>query len=379
MEYYFKISEEEYLCALKEILRRRRKSILNILVFIIMTVGQLSYIVWSIATGQASGTYAYILLAISLLIIGMQVFYQASVDLRATHHLKKEKANGRISKDFWSSQHLTLKNDILSLRCGKTKLEYDCAYFQRVETLGSMLLLNFRHEKLVHQLMLPRGIFPTTEAEDAFRNAIRQSKVNSIRAGYQAIAGNRPEKPEYSVEFEYTLKNFVRDYVKSARTIYLTDIPWNLTAVAKLVATGYLLFNLFAGNFDTTAFKIFAVLVSFILCYQYLITFTPLIYLMAKKYAVSLFSGLDKVSCALDVKDGILYFSGTTFFNELQQSSVYALEKNNKCMFIYFKDGTSITVPITEKNSKELSRCGLYLSEVASANWANRRRKRSVF
>lgn len=379
MEYNFKISQEEYLNTLKDILRQRRKSVLNILVFAVMTVGQLSYIVWSIVSNSVSGAYAYILLIIALLIFGIQVFYQASINLRAAHQFKKEKINGRIAKDFWNRQYLTLKNDTLCLSCGKTKLEYDCAYFQRVETLGSMLVLNFRHEKLIHQLMLPRSVFRKHEDEDAFLEAIAQSKINSICGGYKSRADDRPTEPEYSIEFDYEIKSFVRDYVKSARNVYFTRIPWNLTAVAKLVATGYLLFNLFSGNFDSTGFKIFAILVSLILCYQYIIVFSPLIYLMAKKYAVSLFGGLEKLSCALDVKDSVLYFSGITFFNKLPQSSVYAVEKKDTLMFIYIKDGTSITVPVTEKNCKELSRCGLYLCEVANANWENRSRKKSAF
>lgn len=368
MELRFSITEEEYLELLELLLKKRRKSPVGIITLLLMTVVQLGFALWSVVTGYISGGLAWAVLAMSVLIAMSQILYQLCIPRRARHRLDKDKAAGRISADFWSRQFLKLKDDALELRCGKSRLSYDCAYFVKAEELGRMLLLEMKKDNTAHQLLIPLSAFSGEEEKQRFLEQLQSSRESSIRAGYAKNKGQRPEAPECSVTFHYDRKSFQNDTIRCARRAYLTRAAWNLSTVAKIAGTAFLLYHVFAGSFASTAFTVFALLVCFLLCYPFIITFTPLIRLIAVKNGRSLFGGLEEMDCAVDLTEDTLYYSGDTFFNAIRLTAVRAVEKSNKWVFVYLRDGTSVTVPITEENANAASRLYLRLDSIAEQN-----------
>lgn len=366
MELQFSITEEEYLELLELLLKKRRKSPVGIITLLLMTVVQLGFALWSVVTGYISGGLAWAVLAMSVLIALSQILYQLCIPRRARHRL--DKAAGRISADFWSRQFLKLKDDALELRCGKSRLSYDCAYFVKAEELGRMLLLEMKKDNTAHQLLIPLSAFSGEEEKQRFLEQLHSSRESSIRAGYAKNKGQRPEAPECSVTFHYDRKSFQNDTVRCARRAYLTRAAWNLSTVAKIAGTAFLLYHVFAGSFASTAFTVFALLVCFLLCYPFIITFTPLVRLIAVKNGRSLFGGLEEMDCAVELTEDTLYYSGDTFFNAIRLTAVRAVEKSNKWVFVYLRDGTSVTVPITEENANAASRLYLRLDSIAEQN-----------
>ena len=268
MGFTFKISEEQYLSTLRMFLRLKRRGIPNILILFFMTVGQAGLVAWNIVRLDIQGTPRVMLIVLSALICLLQAFYQTSIGLRARIQLKKSMASGKISKDFWNMQNLTIKDDVLTLRCGKSRLTYDCAYYRGAWRVGDMLLLDFKRGEDVHQLFVPASVFDNMGGTEGIEKYLAEAKRNSILAGFAGNGWKRPEQAKCSVEYSYTKKNFARDYVRSARLGYLTRIPWSIGSIAKIAGAAFLMYNVIAGNFDSTAFVWFAVLASILLLYR---------------------------------------------------------------------------------------------------------------
>ena len=344
MEFRYRISKEEYLEALLQQLKRRRTSWLNLILLAVLTVGQMSFAVWNVASGRLTGALAVTVLILSGAICVLQLCYQLCLTQRARHAMERDIASGKIAQDFWSTQILRLMDELLELRCGKLKLSYDCAYFQKEEICGPLLVLTMKKEKTIHQLMVPLAAFGGEKARKEFVQALYTAKRTSILAGFESTLEKPPEDALETLRCTYTRDDFVHDYIQSSRRAYLTAAGWTLSTFARLAGTAFLLYHLFSGSFNSAAYKVFAVLVCILLCYPYLVTFSPLIIPIARKYALSLFAGLDTVRFQLDYTPDSLIFSGDTFYNRIPRTQIKAVCNTEKNRFIYLKDGTSVTI-----------------------------------
>ena len=79
----FKVSRQEYLELLDAILKKRRLSIINILAFLVMTVGQVALVTVNIVKYDIRGGQMALLIALSASICVIQLLYQFSTGLRA--------------------------------------------------------------------------------------------------------------------------------------------------------------------------------------------------------------------------------------------------------------------------------------------------------
>ena len=375
MDFYFRITREEYLNAIKGFLRTRQRSVANLLIFLFMTVGQAALVAWNIVRLGITGGTRTALIAISALICLTQVFYQCSVELRAKSQLRRSMEKGKISEEFWGRQHLSLKDEVLRLRCGKVDLKYDCAYYDGAQLVGGMLVVSFRRGKDVHQLLIPVTAFATEEQRRQFEAALDDAKRASILSGYAENSHARPAKPVYSADFDYTADEFSRDYVRAARLAYSTAVPYDIMLITKLVAAAFLVYNIIAANITGTMFTLFSVFIIVILLYPVLFTFTPLIRQVSKRNTQSLFGGLTLVHCAVDVTDDKLVFSGDTFYNELPLASVYGAEKRRDFAAVYLRDNTAVVMKITPQNDNEITRMTLYLEALGAGNRKSRFRR----
>lgn len=344
MEFKYRIGKDEYLDALMYQLKHRRASALNLILLAVLTVGQLGFAVWNVASGRLAGTLAVIVLIFSGLICVMQLVYQLSLPTRAKHAMERDIAAGKIAPEFWGTQHLRLKDELLELHCGKQKLSYDCAYFQKAEVCGPLLVLTMHKDNATHQLMVPLAALGGEAGSGEFTAALKAAKRASILSGFDSTVEKPPEATQDTLCCTYTVDSFIHDYISSARRAYLTSAGWTLSTIARLAGTAFMLYHLIHGSFESTAYKIFAVLVCVLLCYPYLVTFSPLIRPIARKYALSLFSGLDTVRFRLDYTPDSLIFSGDTFYNRIARTQVKAVRDTAKNRFIYLKDGSSVTI-----------------------------------
>lgn len=364
----FTISRQEYLQLLTAILKKRRMSVINILVFLFMTVGQAVLVAVNIVIHDIGGGRMALLIAFSALIFAVQLFYQLSTGLRARVQLERSEKAGKISSEFWGRQRLSLKDDTLTLSCGKSRLSYDCAFFSGWQVFGSMLIVNFTKERTVHQLIIPLSALESCGGHERFVDMLSEARKESVLCGYAENGWERPENARYSVEFECSEKQFIRNSVRSSRMAYLTPAAWNLTAIAKLAGAAFLIYHSAAGSVDSLAFVFFSIFISIILLLRYIVTFTPLIYLMARKNTRSLFAGFDSIMFAVDVTEDKLIYSGTTFYNEMKLRDIRAVEETDRMAAVYLKDLTAVMIVRNDENRTEATRCILYLDSVAKSN-----------
>lgn len=360
MDIRFKISEQEYLDALTERLRQKRKSVVNILVFFMMTVGQVGYFLWYALAQKPEPATAWLLGVLSAGVCAVQLFYQLSVGVRAKSTLTRYKRTGKISESFWNIQHLRLRDDIVSLECGKNKLMYDCAYFIKAETVGGMLVLTFRRGKQVHQLQVPLAAFKSGEEKEAFLDALKASQQTSIRAGLPKAEEICSEGAVYSFSYSMTRRSFEKAFAGCARKLYFTRAGLTLKNIARLAGTVFLIVNAFNTGMGA-AFRIFAVLISFLLMAPAIFAFSPLGILTARQAADSVYMGLEKMSFQLVIHNDKLVWRGETFCHQKKLSSVIALEKNEREAYIYFDNGTSVLAEVTDENRMILTKTWLYL------------------
>ncbi len=377
MEYYFKITQEEYLQTLEALLRDRRKSIFNIIIFFVMTVGQLGFVIWHIASSGIDPAMAVVLLVCSLAICALQLFHQLGLRTRAKSQMMRDMNKGNISEEFWKQQHLTLRDDLLSLKCGKSVLKYDCAYFSKAQEVDNMLLLNFRRGKDIHQLMIPLSIFKG-EGSAEFVKALEASKKSSLNAGFQENRVERPENCDFSLEYSYSFKDFCRHQVRAARLAYTSRVGWTLSTIARVAAAVYLVWHIASGSFESNGWVVFSVCVIVLLIYPLIIAFTPLCPLIVKRNITSLFGGLDSIDCSLDVCENKLWYIGDSFDNVIDLSKIVDVVKAKDMTVFYFKDNTAITVPFGTSGSHDTLRMAFHLESIADINWRSRSRKEKL-
>lgn len=368
MEFRYHISEEDYINILEDQFKQRRTGILNIFLFILMTVGQSAYAVWYIITAHPKTKIVVCIAFLSISISIIQIFYQHAIRLRAVQTLKTQKKRKAISEDFWKLQVLTLENDILTLRCGKEKLSYDCAYYIKAETVGDALVLTFKRGKNIQQIILPIRVFQTENEKEEFISKLQVSRQNSILAGMSEINEIVEENYEYSVQYSMTKKQFADALVQCTRKYYVTRAGLSLKNIARIAGTVFLLGNVIMGKINTGPFILFAVLVSFLLMIPYISAFSPIQSAFARQNAENIFRGLDTMDFQLAVFTDRIAWRGDSFLNEIPIEKLIAAEKTNNIAFLFFNNNSSVFVPITENNKMEITRCWLYLDTVSKHN-----------
>lgn len=371
MEYYFKITKEEYLQTMEAMLRDKRKRPVNLILFFLMTVCQLGFVIWHIATSGIDPAKAVALLVCSLVICGMQLYFQLGLRTRAKKQMERDMSRGSISEDFWKQQHLVLHDDLLRLKCGKSELRYDCAFFSKAQEMGNMLLLSFTRRKEVHQLMVPLSAFKG-EGSAEFIEALEASKKSSISAGLKENRVQRPEDCEFSVEYSYKLKSFCRDQVRAARLAYAGRVAWNVSTLARLAGSLYIMRLVVSGSFSSVGWAVVAVCVVILLVYPVLLVFTPVCALIIRRNIGALFGGLDTINCSLDIAENKLWHIGDSFDNVIDLSRIIAVVKAKDLTVLYFKGNIAITVPLNTADNPKLQRMVVYLEALADINWRNR-------
>ena len=372
MSLSFTISQEEYCHAVELMLRQRRKTPANILIFLFMTVVQFGFALWNFFSSSQPDSVKTVLLIISACIFIVQIIYQFSLRGRAKAQMELDIRKGKISSDFWSRQYLALRDDVFIVKCGKSELKYDCAYYSSVKELDNMLLICFTRGKTVHQLMVPVSAFSSAEQVDEFLAAMEQSKRNSITTGLKLENHKRPEEPEYSVAFSYDLASFCKDQVKAARGAYLDRIGWTLSTVARLAASIFLIYHIIIGSYESTSFSVFVVCIIIVLLYPLILAFTPLCSLLVKNNARVLFCGMDSISCTIDAFDGTLYYKSEVFYNEIPLENVYSVVCAKLFTAFYLKDNSVLTIPYATAKNADTARLAYYVDAIADINWKNR-------
>lgn len=372
MNFSYTVTKEEYLETLILTLKAKRKTLVNILIFVLMTVVQFSFAVWCAVKYGRDNSLIYVLLVLSLGICVVQLVYQLCLGLRARTRMNRDIRRGNISPEFWSRQHVTLKEQVFRLKCGKNELKYDCAYFSRAQKLGGMLLLSFRKGKTVHQLMLPLTALEQVGGAEAFVNALSEAKRESLEPGAEAQRPARPEDAACSVTFSYDADEFNRAQVKAARYAYANRIGWTFTNIARLVAAAFLIYHFAIGSYDSIAFRVFVVCIIVLLLYPPVVTFTPLCRLLVRRNTAKLFGERTTMEFSLDVADGKLFYAGDSFRNEIPLDQVYSVAAGAEFTVIYLKNNTVITIPYGTSNSRDTYRLVRLLEDIADDNWKNR-------
>lgn len=372
MKISYLITKEDYLETLILMLKEKRKTPVNVIIFLMMTVIQLSFAIWCAVKYGRSNNSIYILLALSIGICVLQIVYQLGIRLRAKTQMNRDIRKGNISPDFWSKQYISLSDRVFTLKCGKNELKYDCKYFSKAQTVGNILLLSFRKEKTVHQIMIPLAALESAVGTETFLNKLTEAKNDSIHPEADTTSGLRPESASYSVTFVYDINTFCRDQVRAARYAYTDRIGWTFSNIARLIAAAFLIYHIAAGSYESTSFLIFVVIIIALLIYPLIITFTPICRLLVKRNIKTLFGELDVLRCSLDISGDELYYVGDTFRNIIPLSQIYSVVAGARVTVIFLKDNTTITIPYSTSNNRETSRMALFLDTVADENWHSR-------
>lgn len=375
MDFSYQFTRKEYEKTVADLLYQRRRSPLSVLVFLLMTVGQIAFTVYCLFRFHLTGSHRSILILLSAAIAITQLVYWFTIPQRARSQTEQAIRKGTISPDFWKPQHLSLHDDLLRIKSGKADLRYDCAYFQKDQIVGNTLLLTFTKDKTSHQIMIPCSAFSSSEEQNRFLDMIRSSKADSILAGINQDCAIRPEDADFSVEYRYTLEAFSRDQIRAVRAAYTSRVSWTLSTIARVVAAVFLIWHLVHGSYSSVPMTVLVVVILLFLLYPFLISFTPLCRFLVRRYSASLFSGLNQVRCSLDVAEHKLYYIGDTFDNIIDVSQITDLVRLKDLTIIYLKDNTSITIPYASDSSIDMQRLCVYLQTAADQNWSARRGK----
>ena len=374
MEYSFQITEKDYIGTLAAQLKQKRKGILNILAFLLLTVGQSAYAVWYILSAKPEKKSAVFICLLSALVFALQIFYQFSIRLRAEQTLKRYKKNGSISESFWKTQRMKLDDDVLSLRCGKDRLVYDCAFFSNAETLGGVLVLTFQKGKEIQQLMLPESVFESEDARKRFIDALAASRQNSIRASTGDTAIPNAENAEMAVLYTMTKEEFSKALVRCTRRFYTTKAGMSLKNIARLACVVFLLGNIAAGVINTKDFIIYASLISLVLLLPFIVAFSPIEGSIARQNAEKTFAGLDEMNFSLAVFPDSIAWKCESFSNEISVENLIAVVRDKRYAFFYFRDNSSAFIPLDEENTAPVTKCSLYLEVIADRNLKSKKR-----
>lgn len=375
MELQYTFTKEEYEKTVEALLRRRRNSPLSLILLALLTVGQFGGVLAAILRYHTPPGQTALLLGLSLAICAIQIFYRYATGLRARSQTARAIQRGQIREDFWKKQRLRLQDDLLTLRCGKTELSYDCAYYSGSSQAAGTLLLGFTKGKTVHQLMVPSSAFASDAQKQAFLDALQDGKLRSIRAGYAKARGPRPENADFSLTWRCSRRDFARDQVRAVRAAYTRRVGWTLPQIARLAAAGFLLYHFIRGSYQSTGMQVFIALVLLLLLYPLLISFTPLCRLIVRRNTDSLFAGLEEQTCTLDLAGEKLSFSGDTFENVLDLKRLYDVAELGGCVVLYWKDNTAITIPADAAALPEAQGMLAVLRPTADENWRSRQGK----
>ena len=375
MELQYTITKEEYEKTVEALLRRRRNSPLSLILLTLLTVGQFGGVLAAILRYRTSPGQTALLLGLSLAICAIQIFYRCATGLRARSQTARAIQRGQIREDFWKKQRLRLQDDLLSLRCGKTELSYDCAYYSGSSEAAGTLLLVFARGKTAHQLMVPASAFASDGQKRAFLDALQAGKLRSIQAGFARDRSARPENADFSLAWRYSRRDFARDQVRAVRAAYTRRVGWTLPRIARLAAAAFLLYHFIRGSYESTGMQVFITLVLLLLLYPLLISFTPFCRLIVRRNTDSLFAGLEEQACTLDLAENKLYFYGDTFQNELDLKRLYDVAETGGCAVLYWKDNTVITLPPDAAARPEAQGMLTVLRRTSDENWRSRRGK----
>jgi len=269
MKLTYKISEDEYLGLLVVMLRRTERTPGRILAFLMLTVVQMGWMAYTLATAGLSRRDTIILGMLSAVLALINALYRALRRARAKNALSHMKASGQILPDYWKTHTLAVDDGKVLLQFGGVRLEAVSGDIGPVVETEELLLL-LSGGKVFDAV--PTSAFRSEEEKTNFLEALRARRPSA------AAAEDVPPDAVWTFHYAMGGADFVKNQIRCYRAVYFTQNMLKLFPVAKLLASIYMLYYAFAKAGSLT--RIFLVLFVLFINLAAIVAATP----MAKYY-----------------------------------------------------------------------------------------------
>ncbi|QAT50906.1 hypothetical protein EQM14_14640 [Caproiciproducens sp. NJN-50] len=179
----YKISEEDYVSVLEQQLKQKRKSPVQLFVFLLSTAGQMLVVCYLILSTHASGIRAAGLAALSVILTALSLVNFLRLRPRAKNYFRVLRAKGKISEEFWKLHTLKLEGEKLSVRFGSISNSCGITQIRVADNKVNAYLLHLGQTQSIFDIVpysafgneKQRAEFPETIHQAAFQCTSRRS------------------------------------------------------------------------------------------------------------------------------------------------------------------------------------------------------------
>lgn len=336
MKLRYNISEEIYREMLEMQIKRKNRTPIMLILTFLFTVGQLSVLIYMTLTTEITTATLLTLFGMSVLIIGLTIFYHFSTKMRAKIALNNFKYAKKIPDDFWKHHEFSL-DKTLTVRFGSLKSQYNLSSINGYEELPSAFLI-YCHGKVAD--IVP---YSAIANKDDFIDAIKNAQQEVQEAIDEAYKASVPTDYKFSFSYCYTMNKYVSQQQEAYRKMYTTKGMYKVSFFLKLLVT------LYAGGYIYSSTNIYGSIACYILIVlsnlQHIVTFSPISAITIKRGITPLAKTIKDPSTTVYITTTDVVIRSPQQALDIPIADIKAMRKIKGGVALYLSKTALLTIP----------------------------------
>jgi|GEM_PF-5377739 len=341
MKLSYVVTEENLLEMIESSLRERYHKPVSLAITLLLSLGLLALSIALCLNGLLGGAWRALLIVLSVGICLLNYFSRINVSYRARLAQRSYQKQGSGNEDFWKPHRLEIGEGTIRLRYGKEDRQYaDCLGLE-AKTLPHTIILHLGSELLD---VIPRGVFDSSEMEQAFLNQIHRTAYAAIAASIEDKKAGLPDTFRYHVHYSYDKPTYLNHQRRAQRHLLTIREGWPAKASLRFGIALLCLYYVLTRQITATWLVAVCVLAFILLNMPLFISFTPLLNRRVEKALEPLLSYVTSGEAEMYVTERSVFITGELYFQELPISQISAMKNWGDMLAMYQKQGSFLTV-----------------------------------
>ena len=339
----YKVTKEQYIDLIAMTMKNRTMKPAQMALTAVMCGLPVVLVVFMLITGGLADLNMLLLAAALLALAAANFLLRTRFHGRAKKELARMLENGRLNKNFFETQTLTLDEKGVVLAYPRVSARYNWADYAGLVERKETYLLYFGSEPAA---IVPRTAFAGDGEKHAFLDAIYANMREAMIADTREMREDVPKNTFCVLHYSYDLDTYLRHQRAARRESLLQPKLWRKLDSLKIVALMFLFASVLMA--ERPAVRAIAAIMLLGLLMPYVFVLTPLVDLSVRRSLDQALRFRPGRNVTLYATDELIKIVGDIHCLEIPWSQIRTAAAVDGALALYLHSGLPVTIPVSD-------------------------------
>ena len=344
MKLSYKVTREQYIDLIAMTMKNRTMKPAQVALTAVMCGLPVVLVAFMLLTGALANVNMLLLSAALLALAAANFLLRTRFHGRAKRELNRMLENGRVNKNFFEQQTLTLDEKGVALSFPRVTSRYAWRDYAGMVERKETYLLYFGSEPAA---IVPRSAFADEAEKQAFFDAVYANMREAMIADTREMREEIPKHTFATLHHSYDLDTYLRHQRAARRESLLQPKLWRKLDSLKIVALMFLFASLILA--DRASVRAIAAIMLAGLVMPYVFVLTPLVDLSVRRSLEQALRFRPGRNVTLYASEEVIKIVGDIHCLDIPWSQVRAAASLDGALALYLQSGLPVTIPVSDE------------------------------